>query len=167
MFESFHFNVNDLPDNDSGFSPVPAGDYQVEIKKVEAKETRNKDGMYFNFRLDILGPTNAGRIIFAIVNVKNASEKAQQIGQGQLKDIMRALNLQSVSNTDQFIGGKLTVKLAIEKSEQYGDSNRVMAFKPIGGSVAPMAVASNVIPGGATAMTPAQPATVGSTPPWG
>jgi len=167
MFGSFNFNLNDLPDNESGFSPVPAGDYQVEIKKVEAKETRNKDGMYFNFRLDILGPTNAGRIIFAIVNVKNASEKAQQIGQGQLKDIMRALNLQSVSNTDQFIGGKLTVKLSIEKSEQYGDSNRVQAFKPIGGSVAPVAAAANGIFGAAPSTPPAQPATVGSTPPWG
>lgn len=162
MFGSFNFNLNDLPDNESGFSPVPAGDYQVEIKKVEAKETHNKDGMYFNFRLDILGPTNAGRIIFAIVNVKNASEKAQQIGQGQLKDIMRALNLQSVSNTDQFIGGKLTVKLAIEKSEQYGDSNRVQAFKPIGGSVAPMAANPILTPA-----APAQPAAAGSTPPWG
>ena len=162
MFGTFNFNLNELPDNESGFEPVPAGEYQVEIKKVEAKETRNKDGMYFNFRLDILGPSNAGRIIFAIVNVKNASEKAQQIGQGQLKDIMRALNLQSVSNTDQFVGGKLTVKIDIEKSEQYGNSNRVRAFKAIGGSVAPMA-ASNPILNAA----PATPAAAGSTPPWG
>ena len=162
MFGTFNFNLNELPDNESGFEPVPAGEYQVEIKKVEAKETRNKDGMYFNFRLDILGPSNAGRIIFAIVNVKNASEKAQQIGQGQLKDIMRALNLQSVSNTDQFVGGKLTVKIDIEKSEQYGNSNRVRAFKAIGGSVAPM-VASNPILNAGTAA----PASAGSTPPWG
>lgn len=162
MFGTFNFNLNELPDNESGFEPVPAGEYQVEIKKVEAKETRNKDGMYFNFRLDILGPSNAGRIIFAIVNVKNASEKAQQIGQGQLKDIMRALNLQSVSNTDQFVGGKLTVKIDIEKSEQYGNSNRVRAFKAIGGSVAPMA-ASNPILNAGTAV----PASTGSTPPWG
>lgn len=162
MFGTFNFNLNELPDNESGFEPVPAGEYQVEIKKVEAKETRNKDGMYFNFRLDILGPSNAGRIIFAIVNVKNASEKAQQIGQGQLKDIMRALNLQSVSNTDQFVGGKLTVKIDVEKSEQYGNSNRVRAFKAIGGSVAPMA-ASNPILNAA----PAAPASAGSTPPWG
>lgn len=162
MFGTFNFNLNELPDNESGFEPVPAGEYQVEIKKVEAKETRNKDGMYFNFRLDILGPSNAGRIIFAIVNVKNASEKAQQIGQGQLKDIMRALNLQSVSNTDQFVGGKLTVKIDIEKSEQYGNSNRVRAFKAIGGSVAPMAAVNPILNA-----TPAAPAAAGSTPPWG
>lgn len=162
MFGTFNFNLNELPDNESGFEPVPAGEYQVEIKKVEAKETRNKDGMYFNFRLDILGPSNAGRIIFAIVNVKNASEKAQQIGQGQLKDIMRALNLQSVSNTDQFVGGKLTVKIDIEKSEQYGNSNRVRAFKAIGGSVAPMAASNPILNA-----SPAAPASAGSTPPWG
>lgn len=162
MFGTFNFNLNELPDNESGFEPVPAGEYQVEIKKVEAKETRNKDGMYFNFRLDILGPSNAGRIIFAIVNVKNASEKAQQIGQGQLKDIMRALNLQSVSNTDQFVGGKLTVKIDIEKSEQYGNSNRVRAFKAIGGSVAPMSAANPILNA-----APAAPAVAGSTPPWG
>lgn len=162
MFGTFNFNLNELPDNESGFEPVPAGEYQVEIKKVEAKETRNKDGMYFNFRLDILGPSNAGRIIFAIVNVKNASEKAQQIGQGQLKDIMRALNLQSVSNTDQFVGGKLTVKIDIEKSEQYGNSNRVRAFKAIGGSVAPMAAVNPILNA-----APAAPAVAGSTPPWG
>jgi len=162
MFGTFNFNLNELPDNESGFEPVPAGEYQVEIKKVEAKETRDKNGMYFNFRLDILGPSNAGRIIFAIVNVKNASEKAQQIGQGQLKDIMRALNLQSVSNTDQFVGGKLTVKIDIEKSEQYGNSNRVRAFKAIGGSVAPMAAANPILNA-----APAAPAAAGSTPPWG
>lgn len=162
MFGTFNFNLNELPDNESGFEPVPAGEYQVEIKKVEAKETRNKDGMYFNFRLDILGPSNAGRIIFAIVNVINASKEAQRIGQGQLKDIMRALNIENLNNTDQFIGGKLTVKIEIEKSEQYGNSNRVKAFKPIAGSVSPMA-ASNPILNAVTAA----PASTGSTPPWG
>jgi len=166
MFGSFHFNVNDLPDNDSGFSPVPAGDYQVEIKKVEAKETRAKTGAYFSFRFDILGPTNAGRIIFCNVNVKNPSTQAENIGRGQLKNIMKAINIDDVAHTDQFVGGKLVITVGIEKSDKYGDSNTVLAFKPLGGSVSPVATAAKAISGAAPATSVAQPATVGSTPPW-
>jgi hypothetical protein len=54
---------------------------------------------------------------------------------------MRAIGLPRVDDTDQFIGGQLQIKLDIRKSEQYGDSNDVKAFKSLAGGAMPMAAA--------------------------
>jgi hypothetical protein len=52
---------------------------------------------------------------------------------------MGAIGLTKVRDTDQLIGGNLSIKLAVRQSEQYGDSNDVKGYKSISGSPAPQA----------------------------
>jgi hypothetical protein len=123
---AINFNVNDLPDGQD-FSPVPAGNYDVTIDTVEIKTTKNGDGQYFKIQLKL----DSGRVVFANINFKNPSSTAEEIGRGQLKSVLQALKIQTLKDTDQLIGGRLNVTLAVKPaSGEYSASNEVKSYRP-------------------------------------
>ena len=153
-------NLEDLPEsNNTGeFQPLPAGWYSATINKAELKATKDGTGQYIAIRYDITGPTHQGRVVFGNVNIRNKSEKAEEIGRAQLGDIMRAIGLKQVSDTDQLIGGALQIKLDVKTDEQYGTRNEVKGFKAAGDSMLASAVP--------TFAKPAEAKSAGSAPPW-
>ena len=145
------FDANEL-------SLLPEGNYNATITQAELKPTNAGTGQYIKLRLDITGPTHQGRVVFGNLNIKNASAKAEEIGRQQLGEIMRAIGLAKVTDTDQLIGGQLSIKVAIkEGSNGYEARNEVKGYKAFSGSQPVMAAPA----------APAQAAPVsGSTPPW-
>jgi len=152
------FDVNELPvGNANNFEPLPAGWYTCTISQAELKDTKAGNGQYIKLRYDITGPSHQGRVVFGNLNIKNANPKAEEIGRQQLGEIMRAIGLAKVADTDQLIGGQISIKLDIKQDAQYGASNEVRGFKSVSGSVAPAAPA-------APASAPA--AAAKAAPPW-
>lgn len=160
-FLNEEFNVNELPQGNGNFEPLPAGWYTATISQSELKATKAGNGQYIKLRYDITGPTHQGRVVFGNLNIKNANPKAEEIGRQQLGDIMRAIGLAKVTDTDQLIGGQIAIKLEVKEDAQYGASNEVKGFKSVSGSVAPAAAA---IP--ANAAAPASNAPAKAAPPW-
>ena len=160
-FLNEEFNVNELPQGNGNFEPLPAGWYTATISQSELKATKAGNGQYIKLRYDITGPSHQGRVVFGNLNIKNANPKAEEIGRQQLGDIMRAIGLAKVTDTDQLIGGQIGIKLEVKQDEQYGASNEVKGFKSLSGSAAPAAA---VIPAKAAATAPAAPAK--AAPPW-
>jgi len=150
------FDVDSLPKSERNFDPLPDGWYTASITGAEIKKTKSGTGEYIAVRYDITGPTHQGRVVFGNMNIKNQNPKAEEIGRQQLGELMRAIGLARVTDTDQLIGGSLGLKLAIVKSEQYGDSNDVKGFKSLTVGRA-MAVETK-------AAAPAAPAK--AAPPW-
>lgn len=121
-------------------------------------------------RYDITGPTQQGRVIFQAVNIRNQSQKAEEIGRQQLGEIMRAIGLARVEDTDQLIGGQLCIKIKIkqptdkDKAAGYTENkNEVAGFKAANGTNAPMpssapsaAPAASSAPGGAKLLGPSE-----------
>ena len=94
-------------------------------------------------------------MVFGNLNIRNASVKAEEIGRQQLGELMRAIGLAKVTDSDQLIGGTVQIKVSIRAaSGQYGESNEIKGFKSAGGA-APV-----------VASAPAPAAAKGSTPPW-
>ena len=152
------FDVNELPQGKAGnFEPLPAGWYTSTITQAEVKKTKAGNGEYIKVRFDITGPTHQGRVVFGNLNIKNANLKAEEIGRQQLGEIMRAIGLAKVADTDQLIGGQISIKLTIKDDAQYGASNEIKGFNSLTGSAAPS------IPS-APASAPA--ATGKAAPPW-
>lgn len=152
------FDVNELPVGNAGnFEPLPAGWYTCTISQAELKATKAGNGQYIKLRYDITGPSHQGRVVFGNLNIKNANPKAEEIGRQQLGEIMRAIGLAKVADTDQLIGGQIGIKLDIKQDAQYGASNEVRGFKSVSGSVAPSVTA-------APASAPA--ASAKAAPPW-
>lgn len=136
------FSVDSLPVSDRNFEPLPAGWYTAVVNGAEVKVTKAGTGKYIAVRYDITGPTHQGRVIFGNLNIKNPNPTAEKIGREQLGEIMRAIGLATVQDTDQLIGGQLMIKLDIRESEQYGASNDVKQFKSSGSAPPKAAPAS-------------------------
>lgn len=150
------FNVDTLPQGTSNFEPLPEGWYTAAISGAEVKSTKAGDGKYIAVKYTITGPTHQGRVIFGNLNIKNASTKAEEIGRQQLGEIMRAIGLAKVSDTDQLIGGNLGIKLTVREGDYAG--NEVKGYKAIAG----------VAPATAQSFKPSAPAAAPSkaAPPW-
>ena len=142
-FLTEEINVNELPKSNGNFEPLPAGWYTATITKAELKTTGAGNGQYIKCRYDITGPSHQGRVVFGNLNIKNPNVKAEEIGRQQLGDIMRAIGLAKVVDTDNLIGGQISIKLTIKQDPKYGASNEVKGFRSVSGSAAP---AASVIP---------------------
>lgn len=151
------FNADDMPAGGGDFDPLPAGEYQVRISEAGIQTTKAGTGQYIKMRLDVIGPTHAGRVIWSNLNIRNPNPKAEEIGRQQLGAIMRAIGVPSLTDTDQLVGGDLIVKVTIKESDgQYGASNEVKGYKALSGSRPPAPAAA----------APAAAAPSSSTPPW-
>lgn len=155
------FDASELPQGSTSFGPIPEGSYNATVTQAELKTTNDGTGEYIKLRLDITGPSHQGRVVFANLNIKNASVKAEEIGKQQLGEIMRAIGLSRVRDTDELIGGAVKIRVAIRPArtdertgKTYDAANEVKGYSAVSGA-APVA-------------KPAAPAAAakGATPPW-
>jgi flagellar hook assembly protein FlgD len=123
------FSVDTLPKGTSNFEPLPEGWYNATITGAEVKETKAGDGKYIACKYTVTGPSHQGRVVFGNLNIKNASTKAEEIGRQQLGEIMRAIGLGKVSDTDQLIGGNLGIKLSVKTGEYAG--NEIKGYRAL------------------------------------
>lgn len=146
---------SDLPKSDRNFEPLPAGWYTATITEAELKETNARTGNYIKVRYDIVGPTHQGRVVFGNFNMKNPNPKAEEIGRQQLGDLMRAIGLPRVDDTDQLVGKTCNIKLTVKPAEgQYDANNEVKGWKALDGSTMPAAAKTGT------------PAKTSAAPPW-
>ena len=132
------FNAADAPATRTEFELLPAGWYLSTIHSAEVKPTKSGDGQRLVIRLHIVGGEHANRVIFANLNIRNPKEKTQNIAREQLGEIMRAIGLPTIQDTDQLVGGTLEIKLSVRDDPQWGVSNEVKAFRAANSS-APVA----------------------------
>jgi len=159
-FLNEEFNVDNLPQGTGSFDPLPPGWYSATITGAELKNTKSGSGQYIAVRYDITGPTHQGRVVFGNLNIRNPNPKAEEIGRQQLGEIMRAIGIAKVTDTDQLIGATLQIKLEIRHQEGYEPTNEVKGYKSLNGS-APVPATT---PAAAPAPAPAAPAK--AVPPW-
>jgi hypothetical protein len=66
-----HINVN-FADVDS-FEPLPEGDYDVEVDKVEVRENKKGDALYLNWELIVLDGEYENRRLWMITSLKETA----------------------------------------------------------------------------------------------
>jgi|TARA_R110002012_G_scaffold56610_4_gene145402 hypothetical protein len=156
-------DINDIPaDEKRDFDPIPAGWYTAAIAGADIKETKAGTGNYIAVRFDVTGPEYQGRVVWTNLNTRNPNPKAEEIGRQQLGNIMRAIGLTKLEDTDQLLGGNLSIKVSVRDDPNYGPSNEVKGYRATEGSAPPgAAFAPYVAP--PTAKTAENAA---SEPPW-
>lgn len=166
----FAVNLGDLPEA-KDFSPMPSGSYPAAVVGVKLNPTKkvkllmqefgfdnfdayraaNKTAdCYLEFEFDVQGDKFAGRKLFHIINVINESEEAQNIGLGQLKQLLKTLGYTETKGwsgkSDELIGKRVLIEVKVEEGkpkdknnpngEKYGPSNKCVKFSAPGVSVA-------------------------------
>lgn len=139
------FTIDSVPASTNNYDALPAGLYEATIANAEIKDSKS-GGKYINVRYDITGPSHAGRVVFGMITIANANPKAEEVGRQQLGDLIRAIGLDKLADTDQLIGGQLIIKLDVETSETYGEQNRVRGFRTATKGSKPAAAATTNTP---------------------
>jgi hypothetical protein len=157
------FVADELPQSERSYDLLPEGWYDATITKAEVNPTKAGTGTKIDVRYDITGPTQQGRVIFASLNIRNPSVEAERIGREQLGELMRAIGLARVQDSDELIGGNVCIKVRVKKPSAKDiangylqDRNEVAGWKAIGGSTAamPKAPGASAAPASATAKPP-------------
>jgi len=163
------FVADDLPQSDRSYDLLPEGWYDATISKAEVGNTKAGTGTKIDVRYDITGPTQQGRVIFASLNIRNPNPEAERIGREQLGELMRAIGLTKVQDSDELIGGQVCIKVKIKKASAKDiaagytqDRNEVAGWKAISGSMAAMPKAA--MPKATAASS--GPSSASAKPPW-
>ena len=110
------------------FDCLPDGEYEVAIVCSGVENTKAGTGKYLQLELQVLTGKYSGRKLFDILNLWNQSPKAVEIAKGTLSAICRAVGVLTPQDATELHDKPLLVKVAIEKSEQYGDKNKIKAY---------------------------------------
>ena len=155
--------LDELPES-GGYDLLPAGWYTASITETDVKDTKDGRGKYIKVRYDITGPTHQGRVVFGNLNIQNPSSEAERIGRQQFGDLLRAIGITRIRDTDELLGGHVQIKVGIkeDKTGQYEPQNDIRGFKPLEGG----ATMLKQEPKAAAAAAPAQAAVKSSNAPW-
>lgn len=128
------FDANAVPpDAGRDFEPLPAGAYEVEISNADVKDTKNGNGCYLALELTVVGPTNAGRKVWANITLKNSNAQAEQIGAGQLSALCHAAGIPVLKDSDQLFQKIVRVRLKVTPAKDgFQAKNDVTAYEAVG-----------------------------------
>lgn len=146
-----NFDANTVDPN-VGFDPIPAGKYNAVIVDSEMKATKTGDGKYLELTFEVLDGEFKGRKVWSRLNINNPNKKTQDIAQGELSAICRAVNVMVLQESSQLHNRPLEITVKCKERKDTSEiTNEVRVY-------APKDAASN----------PAAPAKQKSNPaPWG
>lgn len=125
-----NISINELPDFSNDFEPLPVGDYLVAIINSDFKAAKSGKGRYISLTMEVLEGDYKGRKLFYNLNVQHENEKAQMIGQSQLKKIIEAIGKTYISDTKDLHDIPFTVKVKIEEDNNGFLNNKVVKVLP-------------------------------------
>jgi Protein of unknown function (DUF669) len=125
------FDPNQTEPARNGFDPLPDGEYIAQIVENEVRHT--KLGTGFVLTWEIVDGEFANRKVWQNINYQNESEKAQAIGQGQLKNICDAIGYaEHLEDADVLMFQPCRVRIGrSRKQEGYEQRDEIKAVKPL------------------------------------
>lgn len=104
---------------DGTYEPIPAGWYRVQVKQAEVVPTKAGTGRYLKLRLDVEGPSHAGRVLFTNINLQNPSAAAQEIGQVQFARLEIAVGLKGkgIRASQDLVGRTCEAQVGVEPAK--------------------------------------------------
>jgi hypothetical protein len=169
------FDPSTAPEQgEGGFSVMPAGNYVGQIVESDIKATQAGTGEYIAITIEILSDGYKGRKVWHNINHNNPSEKAQAIGQGQLRFLVENAGLARLSDTSQLHFKPVGVRLKVRPAEgQYPEKNEVSGFLPVSevkGAPVPSAPTGfqppRAAPQAPATSSPVAAAAAANVPPW-
>ena len=132
MSEDFDFNIdlNTVEDTGGSFEPMPEGVYELQAESFEQKVSK-AGNTYISVQYRVTGENYNNRVVWENFTVTGANPtvaisriKAWYIATGRGPD---ELNLTRESMAEM-MGQGFLARIGIEKSEQYGDKNKIDSF---------------------------------------
>lgn len=107
---------------------LPAGWTNGYIELAEIRGTRSGTGKYIYIAWRTLDDKH---LVRDYINIKNSNPVAVEIGLRTLGTIARALDMESIDDTEQLSGREIAVRLAIEEAGEWPARNMIKAYAKV------------------------------------
>lgn len=119
-------------DTESRFDALPPGEYTVVVSESDMRENSKGTGVYLALTMDVQAPDRyRGRKLWANLNVSHQSAKAQEIGQQQLAQLIKACGFEGITDSEQI--HHIPVNAIVKVRKDDNTQNEVKGFKPAAG----------------------------------
>lgn len=119
-----------------GFTPLPPGEYMVQIVEGEVIRKDSGDAM-MKLVFEVMDGEFANRKLFENLNIRHSNPTAQKIAVETLTELWRdAMGCSgNPANVEQMTFKPVRAKVAVEKRKDTGDmQNRIKRFFPLNGT---------------------------------
>jgi hypothetical protein len=110
----------------SGYTPLPVGEYQMEIVESDYVATQSGNGMILKCKAQIIGGEYDQRPFYINYNLENANEQAQEIGQRDFAGLRRATGVLAPDDSEQLHFVPFNVKIGIKARKDTGELENVI-----------------------------------------
>ncbi len=121
------FIASEIPEG-SDYSPLPVGDYRVEIVASELRATKAGDGQYLLLEMQILDGDYSGRRIWDRLNLWNNNPTTVEIAQRTLASICRAVGVPSINDSEELHLRPFVAKARMTKNKQ-GEMQNLWSYR--------------------------------------
>lgn len=150
---SINFDATSYTPQERSYGLIAPGKYPAVINATDIKATKSGTGQYLEIEFQIIDGEYAGRRVWERLNINNENKKAEDIARERLAALCQALEIATLTDSDQLQDGQVLLGLEIDRKEP--DRNRVSGFWALDGA-APAAAAA----------APAPAAPVAGKKPW-
>ena len=152
--EECFFDATTVDPLDSGFTPIPEGDYEVVIVKSTNKPTKTGNGSYLELQCQVVSGEHAKRVLWARLNLKNPSSAAVEMAKRELSSICHATGVLRPKCKEELHNIPMIVHV-VQVEGRNGIQNEIKGWKAKEGAAQSAAPAPS---------TPAQPTSAGGRP---
>lgn len=125
------FDSGQHDDMQSGFDPIPAGEYLAMVVESEVKVTKKKDGEYISLKFKIMEGKYKGRFIWSNLNIINPNPVAVEIAQSELATLCRACGKAVIQDTSELHGVPIKMKVKITPAKgDFPPKNSAIGYSP-------------------------------------
>jgi len=113
------FNAEDHDTTQRDFTPVPDGDYVLEVSQSEVAPTSNGKGVVMKLVYSVIAPEEfKGRNIYDNINIEHSTARAQEIGREHLAALCRALELPAIEDSDELHFKQFAARIGMGKDSK-------------------------------------------------
>ena len=128
--ESCFFDATTVDPLESGFAPLPEGDYEAMIVKSENKLTKAGTGSYLELQVQVISGEYKKRVLWARLNLKNPNAKAVEMAKRELSAICHAVGVLRPQTKEALHNIPMIVHVVKVPSDRGGeDQNEIKSWK--------------------------------------
>jgi hypothetical protein len=135
----FAFDANSVQPS-TAYEALPQGDYEVMIVDSNMEGNKAGTGQFLKLQLQVISGPRTNAVLFVRLNLDNPNPKAVEIAQRDLSAICHAVGVLQVTDSAQLHNRPFIAKVTVKDDPQYGLSNEVKGYKPMGQAQQPAPV---------------------------
>jgi hypothetical protein len=123
------FDATTVDPLESGFTPIPDGEYEVVITKSQNKPTKAGTGSYLELQMQVVSGEYAKRTLWQRLNLKNPNPVAVEMAKRELSSICHATGVLRPKSKEELHGIPVIVRVASADDGRGGTSNVIKGWK--------------------------------------